>query len=69
VIPRRRPPSRIVAQAYGIIDASTNADVTTFAGLTEWWIPAKRFDEFNSYIDHDKNEWWDSALGSFFPPS
>ncbi|AXX32291.1 hypothetical protein APASM_4926 [Actinosynnema pretiosum subsp. pretiosum] len=38
------------------------------AGLTEWRIPAARFEEFNSYIDHSKTEWWDSALKSYYPP-
>ncbi|MBU7596727.1 hypothetical protein JGS22_003500 [Streptomyces sp. P38-E01] len=37
--------------------------------VTEWRIPADRFDEFNSYIDHDRTEWWDAALGSFYPPT
>jgi hypothetical protein len=38
-------------------------------GVTEFRIPAERFDEFNSFIDHAKTEWWDSALGSFYPPA
>ncbi|GAA2401209.1 hypothetical protein GCM10010404_68750 [Nonomuraea africana] len=38
------------------------------AGLTEWRIPVGRFNEFNSYIDHDKTQWWDAALGHFYPP-
>jgi hypothetical protein len=36
--------------------------------VMEWRIPAGRAEEFNSYIDHELTEWWDSALGSFFPP-
>jgi hypothetical protein len=38
-------------------------------GLTEWRIPAGRIDEFNSFIDHGKTQWWDAALGHFYPPS
>ncbi|MFI8091823.1 ricin-type beta-trefoil lectin domain protein [Streptomyces sp. NPDC086080] len=38
-------------------------------GLTEWRIPAGRIEEFNSYIDHSKTQWWDAALGHFYPPS
>ncbi|MEI5009119.1 hypothetical protein RB196_19125 [Streptomyces sp. PmtA] len=40
-----------------------------FPGLTEWRIPASRAAEFNSYIDHSKTEWWDAALGSYYPPA
>lgn len=38
-------------------------------GLTEWRIPAGRIEEFNSFIDHSKTQWWDAALGHFYPPS
>lgn len=38
-------------------------------GLTEWRIPAGRIDEFNSFINHSKTQWWDAALGHFYPPS
>ncbi|MEU0671283.1 polymorphic toxin-type HINT domain-containing protein [Streptomyces sp. NPDC006172] len=38
-------------------------------GLTEWRIPAGRIEEFNSYIDHSKTQWWDAALGHFYPPA
>ncbi|MFD8614646.1 polymorphic toxin-type HINT domain-containing protein [Streptomyces sp. NPDC059631] len=38
-------------------------------GLTEWRIPAGRIDEFNSFIDHSKTQWWDAALGHFYPPA
>lgn len=31
--------------------------------LTEWRIPSQRFDEFNSYIDHDKTRWVDAYRG------
>lgn len=40
-----------------------------FPGLTEWRIPASRADEFNSYIDHSKTEWWDSAAGEYYRPA
>lgn len=36
-------------------------------GVTEWRIPSHRFEEFNSYIDHAKTEWWYSEKGHFFP--
>ncbi|MFG2464810.1 RHS repeat-associated core domain-containing protein [Streptomyces canus] len=36
-------------------------------GVTEWRIPSDRFEEFNSYIDHAKTEWWHSEKGHFFP--
>lgn len=36
-------------------------------GVAEWRIPSHRFDEFNSYIDHAKTEWWYSEKGHFFP--
>ncbi|MEV6774727.1 hypothetical protein [Streptomyces syringium] len=39
------------------------------AMVTEWRIPVSRFAEFNSYIDHSKTEWWDAALGHYYPPS
>ncbi|MGW1757086.1 RHS repeat-associated core domain-containing protein [Streptomyces mirabilis] len=32
-------------------------------GVTEWRIPSHRFDEFNSYIDHDKTEWVKALKG------
>jgi hypothetical protein len=35
--------------------------------LTEWRIPSNRFDEFNSYIDHSKTQWWDSYGGFSYP--
>ncbi|MET7870029.1 hypothetical protein [Streptomyces cyaneofuscatus] len=39
-----------------------------FPGLTEWRIPTSRAAEFNSYIDHSRTEWWDSAAGEYYPP-
>ena len=37
-------------------------------GTTEWRISADDFDEFNSYIDHEKTEWWTAYRGWFEQP-
>ncbi|WP_282689659.1 MULTISPECIES: hypothetical protein [unclassified Streptomyces] len=33
-----------------------------------WRIPTSRAAEFNSYIDHSRTEWWDSAAGESYRP-
>jgi RHS repeat-associated protein len=37
------------------------------AGLREWRVPVRRFEEFNSYIDHSRTRWWNSSHGWSFP--
>jgi hypothetical protein len=56
-------------EAFGRLEFPLENSMGLTQGLTEWRIPASRFDEFNSYIDHDSTEWWDAADGHFFSPS
>jgi RHS repeat-associated protein len=55
-------------EAFGKLEFPLENSMGLTEGLTEWRIPASRFDEFNSYIDHSLTEWWDAADGHFFPP-
>ncbi|MFJ3804587.1 RHS repeat-associated core domain-containing protein [Streptomyces sp. NPDC090088] len=55
-------------EAFGNKEFPLENSMGLTEGLTEWRIPADRFDEFNSYIDHDLTEWWDAADGHFFAP-
>ncbi|QNA71840.1 hypothetical protein C8250_007935 [Streptomyces sp. So13.3] len=55
-------------EAFGDLEFPLENSMGLTEGLTEWRIPAGRFDEFNSYIDHNLTEWWDAADGHFFPP-
>ncbi|MEV4972780.1 hypothetical protein [Streptomyces scopuliridis] len=54
-------------EAFGNLEFKLENSMGLTEGLTEWRIPADRFNEFNSFIDHDLTEWLDAADGHFFP--